>query len=112
MRPTLLVASQCRSGTMHRHYLMRSELLGRREQRLQPRRNTMILATITFDNGRTRLDCVIRNLSEGGAKLELATVRGIPQTFDLVVPGHHVQHCRVAWRALKEMGVQFMPAAA
>lgn len=83
-------------------------MLGRREQRLQPRRNTMILATIMFDNGRTRLDCVIRNLSEGGAKLELATVRGVPQTFDLLVPGHRPQPCRVAWRALKEMGVQFV----
>ena len=83
-------------------------VLTRREQRLQPRRNTMIVATIVFDNGRTRLDCVIRNLSEGGAKLEFATVRGIPQAFDLLVPGHRPQTCRVAWRALKEMGVQFV----
>ena len=86
-------------------------LLGRQENRLQPRRNTMILATAVFDNGRTRLDCVIRNLSDGGAKLEFATVRGIPQTFDLLVPGHRPQQCRVAWRALKEMGVQFLGAA-
>jgi hypothetical protein len=85
-------------------------VLGRRENRLQPRRNTMIMATAIFDNGRTRLDCVIRNLSDGGAKLEFATVRGIPQTFDLLVPGHRPQHCQVAWRALKEMGVQFMHA--
>jgi hypothetical protein len=86
-------------------------VLGRREQRLLPRRNTMILATAIFDNGRTRLDCVIRNLSDGGAKLEFATVRGIPQTFDLLVPGHRPQQCRVAWRALKELGVQFLNAA-
>jgi hypothetical protein len=86
-------------------------VLSRRENRLQPRRNTMIVATIVYDNGRTRLDCVIRNLSDGGAKLEFATVRGIPQSFDLMVPGHHPQHCRVAWRALKELGVQFMSAA-
>lgn len=70
----------------------------------------MIVATIVYDNGRTRLDCVIRNLSDGGAKLEFATVRGIPQTFDLLVPGHQSQQCQVAWRALKELGVQFMPA--
>ncbi len=67
----------------------------------------MIMATAIFDNGGTRLDCVIRNLSDGGAKLEFATVRGIPQTFDLLVPGHRPQQCQVAWRALKEMGVQF-----
>jgi hypothetical protein len=87
------------------------QVLGRRENRLQPRRNTMIVATAVFDGGRTRLDCVIRNLSEGGAKLEFATVRGIPQSFDLLVPGHRPHHCRVAWRALKELGMQFMPSA-
>ena len=83
-------------------------MLTRREQRLQPRRNTNIVAAIVYDNGRTRLDCVIRNLSDGGAKLEFATVRGIPQSFELIVPGHRPQPCRVAWRALKELGVQFM----
>ena len=71
----------------------------------------MIVATIVYDGGRTRLDCLIRNLSDGGAKLEFATVRGIPQSFDLLVPGHRPQHCRVAWRALKELGVQFTPTA-
>ena len=86
-------------------------MLTRREQRLHPRRNTMIVASIVFDNGRTRLDCIIRNLSDGGAKIELATVRGVPQTFDLIVPGYPAQSCRVVWRALKEMGVQFTTAA-
>ena len=80
----------------------------RLEKRLSPRRNTMIVATVVFDGGRTRLDCVIRDLSEGGAKLQVATVKGIPQSFDLMAPGHRPHHCRVVWRALKEMGVQFV----
>lgn len=82
----------------------------RLEKRLAPRRNTMIVATIVYDNGRTRLDCVIRNLSDGGAKLEVPTVRGIPASFDLLVPRHRTQRCRVAWRALKELGVEFVQA--
>ncbi len=68
----------------------------------------MIMATIVYDAGRTRLNCVIRNLSDGGAKLEVPTVRGIPASFDLLVPGHRPQHCRVVWRALREMGIQFV----
>jgi len=68
----------------------------------------MIIATIVFDGGRTRVDCVIRNLSDGGAKLEVATVRGIPQTFDLLVPGQRPHPCKVIWRSLKELGVQFV----
>lgn len=79
-----------------------------RDQRLSPRRNTMIIANIVFHGGQTLMNCVIRNLSDGGAKIEVPTVRGVPETFDLMVPGHRAQPCRVAWRALKELGVQFV----
>ena len=78
-----------------------------RDKRLSPRRITMIPAQIVFDSGRRRVDCIIRNLSEGGAKLEVATVLGLPPTFDLIAKGHRPHACRVAWRALREMGVQF-----
>jgi len=80
----------------------------RLEKRLSPRRNTMIEAQIVFDNGRQRMGCIIRNLSEGGAKLEVKRVIGVPNTFDLVAPGHRPHACRVAWRSLKELGVQFV----
>jgi PilZ domain len=82
-----------------------------REKRLSPRRNTMIIATIVYGGGSVRIDCVIRDLSDGGAKLEVPSARSIPNSFDLMVPGHRPHHCRVAWRALKELGVQFMPTA-
>lgn len=68
----------------------------------------MIEAWIVFDGGRSQIACIIRNLSDGGAKLEVARVAGIPQTFDLIVPAHRPQPCRVAWRALRELGVQFL----
>jgi hypothetical protein len=79
-----------------------------REQRLHPRRNTSIQAYVIYNGGRAQVPCTIRNLSDGGAKLEIATpVRDIPATFDLVVPGHRPRPCRVAWRALRELGVAF-----
>lgn len=84
----------------------------RLEQRLSPRRNTMIEATIAFDGGRTRIACIIRNLSDTGAKLEVVsgTVSNIPRTFDLVVAKVRPQGCTVMWRSLKELGVQFHDA--
>ena len=48
---------------------------------------------------------VIDSLRQG--KIEVASVKGIPPSFDLMVPGHHKQHCRVAWRAMREMGIAF-----
>ena len=68
----------------------------------------MISAHIVFEGGRRQIVCVIRNLSDGGAKLEVASVRGIPDQFQLLVPQHRPQQCRVVWRALREMGVQFL----
>jgi hypothetical protein len=79
----------------------------RLEKRLSPRRNTAIEATIVFDGGRTRIRCIIRNMSETGAKLEVASVTRIPRTFDLVVDKVRPQACIVIWRAVKELGVQF-----
>lgn len=79
-----------------------------REQRLHPRRSTNIPAYVIYNGGRSQVPCTIRNISEGGAKLETATsVRDIPPTFDLVVPGQRPRACRVAWRALRELGVAF-----
>lgn len=80
----------------------------RLEKRLSPRRNTMIAATIVYDGGRGRMDCIIRNLSDTGAKLEVTGgVSRIPRTFDLVVSNVRPQGCIVMWRTLKELGVQF-----
>lgn len=79
----------------------------RLEKRMSARRNTMIEATIVFDGGRTRMRCIIRNLSDTGAKLEVASVTRIPRTFDLIVDKVRPQACIVVWRAVKEIGVQF-----
>ena len=51
--------------------------------------------------------CVIRNTSDSGAKLEVAKVGAIPDAITLHAPGHRPQACRVAWRALKEIGVEY-----
>ena len=73
----------------------------------------MIEATIVFDGGRTRIACIIRNLSETGAKLEVLSgaVASIPRTFDLIVAQVRPQGCSVMWRSLKELGVQFHDAS-
>jgi len=50
----------------------------------------------------------LRNLSAGGACLELASQLGIPDAFDLIIGEGNVRRpCRVAWRKANRMGVQF-----
>ncbi|WP_423068004.1 PilZ domain-containing protein [Devosia sp. CN2-171] len=79
----------------------------RLEKRQSARRNTMIQASLVYDGGRSRMPCVIRNLSDTGAKIEVSSVTKIPRTFDLVVDRVRPQSCVVVWRAVKELGVQF-----
>jgi len=79
------------------------------EKRIAPRRNARIAAAIVFGGGKSRKACIIRNVSDGGAKLELfGPVAPVPNTFSLTVPDHHPQACRVIWRTMREMGIQFV----
>lgn len=78
------------------------------ENRLSVRRNTAIEAQVVYDGGKSRLGCIIRNLSDTGAKIEVSSVIGVPPNFDLVAPRYRAKACRVVWRSLREMGVQFL----
>jgi hypothetical protein len=60
-------------------------------------------------NGST-IDCVVRNLSETGAALEVASPTGIPAEFDLSISGNIAKRlCRVVWVRDKRIGVAFIP---
>lgn len=78
----------------------------RLERRISPRRNTNIQAEIVFDGGK-RLPCLVKDVSETGAKIEIASVGKVPNGIVLLVPGHQPQPCRVVWRALKEIGLEY-----
>ncbi len=66
------------------------------------------MAALIAFGGRREM-CIVRNVSDTGAKLEIHTAVGtIPNSFELIVPKHRPQLCRVVWRAPREMGVQFV----
>jgi hypothetical protein len=70
------------------------------------RQRVLKSASIEFHGG--VIDCVVRNVSETGAALEVASPLGIPETFNLVIPGDHSSRpCKVAWRKDKRIGVAF-----
>ena len=70
------------------------------------RQRVLKSASIEFNGG--VIDCVIRNVSETGAALEVASPLGIPETFNLVISGDHsIRPCKVAWRKDKRIGVAF-----
>ena len=74
--------------------------------RAAPRHRVLKAGSIEFNGG--VIDCTIRNVSDTGAALEVASPVGVPDSFWLVVSGDHTRrHCRVAWRTDKRIGVAF-----
>src|SRR5216683_242867 len=52
--------------------------------------------TIEFNGG--TIDCVVRNISDTGAQLEVVSPVGIPGEFNLMISGNIAKRpCRVAW---------------
>ena len=49
----------------------------------------------------------MRNLSGTGARLKLASIVGIPETFDLLLDDGRRFACTVAWKTEFEIGVKF-----
>src|SRR5450432_2328640 len=65
-------------------------------------------AKIIFGNRSSVLDCVVRNLTNSGARLDLPSLVGVPQTFELSFDqGHTIRPCRVVWRIGNSVGVLF-----
>jgi len=76
------------------------------EHRNAPRHRVLKAGTIEFGGG--GIDCVVRNLSETGAALEVHSPVGIPDRFTLAVPQEHMRRtCRVMWRKEMRIGVAF-----
>jgi hypothetical protein len=79
------------------------------ERRQAPRHRTLKAGSIAF-NRSGGIDCRVRNLSEMGACLEVASQIGVPDHFVLVIESDHVSRpSRVVWRTATRLGVAFEP---
>ena len=77
--------------------------------RAAPRQRILKAGSIEF--GGSTIDCVVRNISETGAALEVASPVGIPSEFNLVMSGNIAKRsCQVVWVRDKRIGVAFRPA--
>jgi hypothetical protein len=77
------------------------------ERRSAPRRRTLLTATMRFECGTKSHDCQVRNLSDGGARLEFPMPSMLPQAFDLDVPYLDQRfRAEIAWRSDQALGVR------
>jgi hypothetical protein len=74
--------------------------------RSAPRRRTLKAGSI--ESGGGVIDCIVRNVSETGAALEVVSPLFIPDRFTLTVPTDQLmRRCHIVWRKQKRIGVVF-----
>jgi hypothetical protein len=79
------------------------------ERRKLQRNRAHLGATITFGDGRSTLDCIVRNLTVEGAMLATPNASHLPKLFDLTVPKKGQSfHGRTIWRDVERMGIAFV----
>jgi len=79
-----------------------------KEQRDLRRRRSLKGGRIVFNNGSSTIDCIIKNLSEGGARVQVENSMGIPTQFMLFLDdGGPAKSCVVKWRTTTALGVAF-----
>jgi hypothetical protein len=80
------------------------------DKRHAPRQRALKSGKIILKGGGSVFDCLVRNLSETGALLEIASSLGVPDLFELVIgqePHQRVLHARVVRREATRLGVAF-----
>jgi hypothetical protein len=64
---------------------------------------------LSFNKGYGALECVVRNLSDSGARLAFGDTAAVPPRFGLRISGHDmVRDAQVRWRTLTDVGVEFV----
>src|SRR5436190_16161119 len=89
---------------------IRSSAMERRMQERRQVQRTRVLkgAKILLNHHASVIDCTVRNLTNLGACLQVATPLGIPESFDLSFDAQSCRRCRVVWRNENKLGISFV----
>lgn len=79
--------------------------------RVAPRRRVLKAAVVASNDRHLTIDCMVRDLSETGARLRIDSSLTVPDTFELIIDIDGLEaDCQVVWRAKNEAGVRFLGA--
>src|SRR5262245_33032622 len=79
------------------------------EKRKAARSRTLLGGVIAFNKRASTMNCQVRNLSAGGAKVTFTNTAVVPDQFDLQVARKERSfRARMVWRAPTEAGVAFL----
>ena len=78
------------------------------EQRQSNRRKTLKTGKIIFNNSHCVVECTVRDMSDGGAQLELPCYVDLPEMLTLAIPGGPNRDCEIVWSSNTKLGVRFL----
>ena len=82
------------------------------ERRKTARQRSFLRGTVYFNERHSALDCLVRDLSPHGARLEFSETATIPDVIDLHIPQKdRTLHAQVVWRHGEDIGVVFPEVA-
>ena len=78
------------------------------EKRDHPRRDLQSVGVIFYEPGARSIDCVIRNISAGGARVVLAQDVELPEKVQIFVGPATYLNALIRWRIGLEAGLEFV----
>lgn len=77
------------------------------ERRDQTRRRVLKGATVSFNKGYSTFECVVRNQSNEGARLDFGETSALPSRFMISISGEPAREAEVRWRDMTQVGVAY-----
>ncbi len=79
------------------------------ERRRSSRQKSFLRGCIYFNNRRSAIDCLVRDVSPAGARLIFSAAVTVPDVLDLYIPQkEQTLRAQVQWRYGEEAGIAFV----
>ncbi len=79
------------------------------EKRGEQRRKMLKGATLHFNKGFSSLECVVRDISASGARIQMGETVGVPTRFVLSIAGEDTRiEASVRWRGARNIGLTLL----
>ena len=72
---------------------------------------TFLAGRVVFHEGAYSYDCIVRDMSEGGARIEIPEARMMPRRFYFLTSKEELAYdCELVWRTRMMAGIKFREA--
>jgi PilZ domain len=80
------------------------------DRRAGQRHRVLKGGTLHFNKGYSSLECVVRDLSETGARIQMGETFGVPSRFMMSISGEDERvEASLRWRNARSIGLSFLP---